>query len=305
MVKACIAVLVCLGMTVVVIGAVPTQMAHQGVVAVNGNRFTGNGTFYFALVGNGGAGNNLWTNDGTELGTTNRPTAGVSISVADGVYSANLGGGTMVPVQTSVFNNANVVLRIWFDDATNTVQLLTPDQRLASVAYAFTAENGVPTGTIMAYGGPNAPPGWLVCDGATVSRTQYSELYAVIGNRSGHGDGATTFHLPDLRGRFLRGVNSPVGSPGSGQDPDAGSRYQQNPGGATGDNVGSLQDDAFRSHSHPPQAAPHFLVINGAGAQGLPGGTGPEQYEGRTTSGAAGGNETRPKNSYVLWIIKY
>jgi microcystin-dependent protein len=47
----------------------------------------------------------------------------------------------------------------------------------------------------------NPPEGWLVCDGAAVSRTTYSDLFAAIGTIYGAGDGATTFNLPDLRGR--------------------------------------------------------------------------------------------------------
>ena len=56
----------------------------------------------------------------------------------------------------------------------------------------------------------------------------------------------TTFNLPDYRGRFLRGLDSS----GEGRDPDLMARYAMNPGGATQDNVGSIQDDNFKSHSH-------------------------------------------------------
>ena len=53
-----------------------------------------------------------------------------------------------------------------------------------------------------------APAGWLVCDGLAVSRTDYAELFAVIGTRFGSGDGSTTFNLPDLRGRSPLGTNA-------------------------------------------------------------------------------------------------
>lgn len=72
----------------------------------------------------------------------------------------------------------------------------------------------VPIGTIAAFGGTTAPPGWRFCNGSTVSRSTYSALHAVIGNLYGAGDGATTFNLPDLQGRV------PVGSgPGVGLTP--------------------------------------------------------------------------------------
>lgn len=64
----------------------------------------------------------------------------------------------------------------------------------------------IPTGTIMAYVyDQNLPEGWLLCDGSAVSRTDYSELFAVIGTLYGEGDGSTTFNLPDLRGRVVVG----------------------------------------------------------------------------------------------------
>lgn len=52
--------------------------------------------------------------------------------------------------------------------------------------------------------GSSSPKGWLFCDGAAVSRTAYSDLYAKIGTSFGSGDGSTTFNVPDLRGVFIR-----------------------------------------------------------------------------------------------------
>jgi microcystin-dependent protein len=68
----------------------------------------------------------------------------------------------------------------------------------------------------MMYGAPTAPGGWLVCDGAAVSRTQYSALFAIISTNYGPGDGSSTFNLPDLQGRFALGTSAtyPTGSSG-------------------------------------------------------------------------------------------
>lgn len=60
---------------------------------------------------------------------------------------------------------------------------------------------GVPAGCIMAYAGATAPDGWLLCHGQAVSRKDYGDLFAAIGIAYGQGDGATSFNLPDLRGR--------------------------------------------------------------------------------------------------------
>lgn len=54
-----------------------------------------------------------------------------------------------------------------------------------------------PIGAIVPYGGDTAPTGYLLCDGSAVSRSIYSDLYAVIGTKYGEGDGSTTFNLPD------------------------------------------------------------------------------------------------------------
>ena len=59
---------------------------------------------------------------------------------------------------------------------------------------------GVVPGLVSPYAGSTAPTGWLICDGSAVSRTTYADLYAVIADTYGEGDGSTTFNLPDLRG---------------------------------------------------------------------------------------------------------
>jgi microcystin-dependent protein len=67
---------------------------------------------------------------------------------------------------------------------------------------------GVAIGTVISHGETSPPAGFLSCDGSAISRTTYSELYAVISTTWGTGDGATTFNLPDLRGGFVRGAGS-------------------------------------------------------------------------------------------------
>jgi microcystin-dependent protein len=108
----------------------------------------------------------------------------------------------------------------------------------------------IPAGTIIAYGGTvaanNVPAGWLLCDGSIVSQLNYPELYAAIGTSYGTGSGSGTFALPDLRGVFLRGVDN-----GAKRDPDASSRVALASGGNTGDNVGTLETDQLRGHTHP------------------------------------------------------
>jgi microcystin-dependent protein len=167
----------------------------------------------------------------------------------------------------------------------------------------------------MAYMGTNAPTGWLLCNGNAVSRTNYAALFAVIGTASGQGDGSTTFNLPDMRGVFLRGVDN-----NAGNDPDTLSRTNQNAGGNLGDTVGSYQSDQLKAHQHDNgavtcgeyffnggSAGTGYNIYGNATLQTVPSpasGWGLEaEYSGYT--GPQGGSETRPKNVYVNYIIKY
>lgn len=62
-----------------------------------------------------------------------------------------------------------------------------------------------PAGTVIAFAGNSAPAGYLICNGAAVSRTTYANLFAVIGVTYGAGDGSTTFNLPNLTDKFIMG----------------------------------------------------------------------------------------------------
>ena len=201
-----------------------------------------------------------------------------------------------------------------------------------------------PVGTIVAFAGDDVPAGYVRCDGTVYSRTdpRMIELFARIATRWGFVD-ATNFRVPDLRGVFLRGVDS-----GRGQDPDANSRTAAYPNGSTGGVVGSYQDSDNRSHQHnvslsgnTGDAGNHNHGVNAnPGERGLirrsattdpswttdgadTGGRGNEPdvvnapsaipFDGNHShsislsgvSGATGGSESRPKNVYVNYFIKY
>ncbi|MCR6633135.1 MAG: tail fiber protein [Magnetospirillum sp.] len=72
-------------------------------------------------------------------------------------------------------------------------------------------DGGGITGEVRMFAASTAPSGWLLCDGGAVSRTTYAALFATIGTVFGNGDGATTFNLPDLRGRAPIGVGQGIG----------------------------------------------------------------------------------------------
>ena len=64
-----------------------------------------------------------------------------------------------------------------------------------------------PIGAITEWSSNTAPDGWLLCDGSAVSRTNYSELFVVIGTDYGSGDGSTTFNLPNIKGKTTVGLD--------------------------------------------------------------------------------------------------
>lgn len=159
----------------------------------------------------------------------------------------------------------------------------------ATVSQLRGSSAGAITGSIILWPLNSAPSGYLICDGSAISRTTYSALFAVLGTAYGAGDGSTTFKLPDYRGQFLRGWDN-----GAGVDPDRASRTNRGDG-TTGDNVGTKQVDAFKSHTHPVPGGSGGGATVARGEIGL-------QYFFNTYP--TGGNETRPTNVYINYCIK-
>jgi len=168
----------------------------------------------------------------------------------------------------------------------------------------------VSVGTVVAFGGDSEPIGWMKCDGRALSRTAFADLFAAIGTAHGSGDGATTFNIPDYRGRFLRGVSTDA----DGRDPDRNVRSAAQNGGNSGHMIGSVQDDSFRSHDHGGGNHYHTTGVQNGAAPDFGGiivrrevPTPP--YAANTSDSGSiiapqGGNETRPVNANVYFIIR-
>ena len=92
----------------------------------------------------------VWSNDGSSSAGS-EPLNSVTASVSRGLYSLGLGDTTVpgmsVPLSPAVFSHAPLWIRVWFDDGIHGSELLTPDQPIGSVGYAFLAAS-VPDGTI-------------------------------------------------------------------------------------------------------------------------------------------------------------
>ena len=88
---------------------------------------------------------------------------------------------------------------------------MTPANSPKGSAFQAVQPSVIPVGVIEMFAGSTAPNGWLVCDGSTVSRKTYSDLFKIIGTTYGAGNSNTTFTLPDMRGRTPIGVGTGAG----------------------------------------------------------------------------------------------
>lgn len=177
----------------------------------------------------------------------------------------------------------------------------------------------LPVGSVIAYAGPienleRLTEGkWRVCNGDVLSKALYRELYEAIGGA--WGDEGGNFRLPDLGGRFLRGVDN------GREKRDIASERNFN-GVGSREGVGSTQGDSTRlpnnafvtdnpgDHRHD---SPSWGGAGGPYEVGAPNSNTPDYPGGYPTSpngahthriSTGGDNETRPKNAYVYWLIR-
>jgi microcystin-dependent protein len=106
------------------------------------------------------------------------------------------------------------------------------------------------SGMIMPYAGTSAPSGWLLLYGQAVSRTTYSDLFAVLGTTYGSGDGSTTFNVPDLRGRTIAGQDDMGGTSADRLTGQSGGVDGDTLGASGGDETHTLTEAELAAHSH-------------------------------------------------------
>lgn len=119
----------------------------------------------------------------------------------------------------------------------------------------------MPTGSMIVFAGASAPGGWLLCNGQAISRSTYSDLFAVIGTTYGAGNGSTTFNLPDLRGRAAVGRDT-MGAGAAGRISGATTL-----GGSGGAQNHTLTAAQMPVHTHSLTTGAQYLRV-GAGAAG-------------------------------------
>lgn len=296
----------------------PKIIAYQGILTdVSGNpKPDGPYTVSFNIytVPTGGAA--IWSQ------------ASVGVTTQKGLFSYILGSGTPFPA-TMDFS-----VQYYLGVTVSPDPEIAPRVQLTAAPYsmrAATVDYGVPVGAVVPFFGTVAPAGWLLCNGASVATATYPELFAIMGYACG--GGGPNFNLPDTRGRFLRGVDG-----GAGNDPDAGTRLVSASGGNAGNAVGSLQTNQVQAHGHGVNDLGHghsitdpghfhgpstITSVNGGSAgaglasppftgfsvsQVITGNSGTGIAINNNVTGISiqttGGNETRPVNLYVNYIIK-
>lgn len=155
-----------------------------------------------------------------------------------------------------------------------------------------------PLGTINAFGGSVAPDGWLMCQGQALSRTEYADLFAVVGTAFGAGDGSTTFNIPDFRGEFLRGAGT-------------NSHTSEGDGGAVGEHqkgttvVASIMGNGYgviyNKTNGTIDSSTYDKWVGNSGNTYVHNTT---QYETESYANVIGTGKARPTNTSVNFIIK-
>ena len=172
---------------------------------------------------------------------------------------------------------------------------------------SFQIVAGVPSGAVFCIAVASVPSGYLECNGQSVSRTTFAALFAVIGTQYGSSSGST-FKVPDLRGEFIRGFDN-----GRGVD--------------SGRSVASSQSDQNKQHNHSASSSSSVSdpghthtanygqgnLVSSGGAFGLRDSGNANRIRNANTGisvststsiGNDGGNETRPRNIAMMYVIK-
>ena len=170
-----------------------------------------------------------------------------------------------------------------------------PNQTVNFTIPRGNAGSGASVGSISLFAGATIPEGYLLCDGAALSRTVYAELFSAIGTTWGNGDGSTTFNLPDFSGKFIRGTGGNAAALGTVQAeglPNAEGWFQLRYGSiVSADNsmFTFIQDTTTTSASYTGQQATTKITMSLSGANPIFGAS----------------SHVTPENCALNVIIKY
>lgn len=193
-------------------------------------------------------------------------------------FTAGLERGTTneeVVLVTAVVDGTNFTVERGYDGTTGKAHEIGKSFEHCVIAKDYDEANdhvndaglhqGAPTGVILPWMGAeaSAPTGWLICDGRAVSRETYSALHDLLRDAGGAGsyvygggDGATTFNVPDLRGRTIIGLDNMGGSSANRVTATAADSV----GGTGGVELVTLTISQMPAHTHVQN--PHTHVQN-------------------------------------------
>lgn len=196
----------------------------------------------------------------------------------------------------------------------NTVTPANWGLKLILKALPTPPSNAVPTGSVLTYTGLSAPDGYIIANGAEISRTTFSKLYQwavsnnLVVNQSslpktahgyfGTGDGSTTFTIPDLRGVFTRWADL------------ASNRGGTSPRNYQGDGLPNLTVtvpcQGWGSTGGAPGTVEHGRLVVGSGTGEIKEVLESLRASGiNRTLGMNGGYQVVPKSVSLIPILKY
>jgi microcystin-dependent protein len=241
-----------------VIGSTATEFAkaQEPVVSVTSSRAIASTDYGKLIQANPTAGSISLTlpdsataGDGTRIHVRHKGTAG-SVSVSSS-GSQPIEGPQSTSTTYTLANNGDEVTFIctgagWVASSFYIkAGSITNDKLSAAISGSF-----VQAGSMLFWPVSDVDPaGYLDADGSAVSRSTYSELFGVLGEKYGPGDGSTTFNLPDWRGLAPRAWDN-----GAGVDLGAATRTDRGDG-TTGDAVGTKQGSGIPAHTHDVTAS--------------------------------------------------
>ena len=155
--------------------------------------------------------------------------------------------------------------------------ILTNDSGNLLVNY----KNFLPCGSIVNYAGDTAPSGWFICDGRSISKDLYDDLFSVIGTKYGTPDSSLNFSLPDLQERVPIGKTSNTTLGAIGGNTDISLNVSQMPShnhsgtvDASGAHTHTGTSDSNGTHNHTASDSGHTHTYDDAYfAENLGGGT--------------------------------
>nr|DAY77243.1 MAG TPA: tail collar domain [Caudoviricetes sp.] len=178
-------------------------------------------------------------------------------------------------VNTAVVGGANIAhavgefIKNQLNEDVNPTDETTLVSQFLRALQVFIQKGGAcPVGSIIPYLGGDVPYGWLLANGASVLRSQYDKLFALIGTKFGSADEAH-FNLPNLHHRFIEGTTtlSEVGSYVEAGLPNSAGKLTGVATGADQEGLGALSwSDEFLSRNFetgtPPAAKYRNISLN-------------------------------------------